>query len=88
MGNLKDALEELEKREIQEQLAHLEEEYLKARSELYDLKKEYALKEEQKKLRLTIREVDDRVRELSNRIRETEEEERNLENPHIHICKL
>ena len=87
MGNLKDALEELEKREIQEQLAHLEAN-LKARSELYDLKKEYALKEEQKKLRLTIREVDDRLRELSNRIRETEEEERNLENPHIHICKL
>ena len=70
-------------------MAHLEEEYHKARSELYNLKKESVLKEEEhKKLKLTIYEVDERVGELACRIRETEEEERNLENPHIHTYKL
>ena len=51
MGNLKDALEELEKREIQEQLAHLEEEYLKARSELYDLLKGICSKRRTKEIK-------------------------------------
>ena len=70
MGNLKDVLEELEKRENQEHLKQFEEEYLKIRSDLYNYRK---------KLKFTIRKLDERVRNLSNRIQEIEDEKRNLE---------
>ena len=56
MGNLKDFLEELEKRENQEHLTPFEEEYLKIRSDLYNYIK---------KLKFTIRKLDEYVRNLS-----------------------
>ena len=61
MGNLKDVLEELEKRENQEHLPHFEEEYLKIRRDLYNYIK---------KLKFTIRKLDEYVRNLPNRIQE------------------
>ena len=61
MGNLKDVLEELEKCENQEHLKQFEEEYLKIRSDLYNYIK---------KLKFTIRKLDEQVRNLSNRIQE------------------
>ena len=61
MGNLKDVLEELEKRENQEHLTPFEGENLKIRIDLYNYIK---------KLKFTIRKLDEYVRNLSNRIQE------------------